>query len=182
MVMMSSNFKKKVIAAILFVALVVILFKLNKKSYMQKLFLFLKSVEGLRLYAYQDAGGVWTIGFGSTVVNGEKVTKGMVISENQAYQSLLDWFKKNKMVYPRKKLNDNQRVALSSFAYNIGLTGYKKSAVYAYLRDTKPSLIDNQHLYDLFLLYDNYHDEQGNLVHSNGLQNRRIKEFNLFIS
>ena len=100
---------------------------------MEKLFQFLKSVEGLRLYAYQDVGGVWTIGFGSTVVNGQKVVKGMVISENQAYQSLIDWFKKNKMVYPRKNLNDNQMVALSSFAYNMGLTGYKKSAVYAYI-------------------------------------------------
>ena len=176
MAMMSSKLKKIAIAVILFIAVIALLFKVKKESYMEKLFQFIKSVEGLRLYAYQDSKGVWTIGYGSTVVNGQKVVKGMVISENQAYESLIDWFKKNKMVYPRKNLNDNQRVALSSFAYNIGLNGYKKSAVYAYLRDTKPSLIDNQHLYDLFLLYDNYHDKQGHLVHSDGLENRRKKE------
>lgn len=174
--------KSKVIAIAIFViAILVFIFK-NKKSMKDKRFEFIKSVEGLRLYAYQDSAGKWTIGFGSTVVNGNPVKKGDMISIEMARQSLEDWFAKNKIVMPREKLSVNQQVALYSFAYNIGKTGYNKSAVYAYLRDTKPSQVDNEHLYKLFLAYTNYHDVNGVLRHSKGLENRRIKEYNLFIS
>lgn len=40
-----------------------------------------KRYEGLRLKAYQDTGGVWTIGYGHT---GREVTAGMMISPLEA--------------------------------------------------------------------------------------------------
>ena len=45
-----------------------------------------KSFEGLRLTAYQDVVGVWTIGYGSTIPT---VHPGEVISEQEAEQRLV---------------------------------------------------------------------------------------------
>jgi len=45
-----------------------------------------KSFEGLRLAAYQDVAGVWTIGYGSTTPT---VHPGEVITEQEAEQRLL---------------------------------------------------------------------------------------------
>src|SRR5690242_4450329 len=46
---------------------------------------FIKRHEGLRLTAYDDGGGVFTIGYGST----RGVRKGMVITEGQAEARLI---------------------------------------------------------------------------------------------
>lgn len=45
-----------------------------------------KSFEGLRLKAYQDSGGIWTIGYGST---GPDVHEGMTVDEAWATARLL---------------------------------------------------------------------------------------------
>lgn len=47
-------------------------------------FALIKQWEGLRLYAYQDVIGVWTIGYGHTAQAGEPIVQeGMKITENQ---------------------------------------------------------------------------------------------------
>lgn len=46
----------------------------------------IKSFEGLRLQAYQDSVGVWTIGYGAT----RGVKAGMKISKEQAERMLLN--------------------------------------------------------------------------------------------
>jgi lysozyme len=89
--------------------------------------------EGLRLKAYDDGVGVWTIGFGTTVYpNGIRVKKGDTCTEAQA---------KAYMVYDLKKfestvnsavtvpLNQNQFDALVSLAYNIGPSAFSKSTL-----------------------------------------------------
>ncbi len=45
-----------------------------------------KSFEGLRLEAYQDGAGIWTIGYGHI---GSDVREGLLINEDQATQFLI---------------------------------------------------------------------------------------------
>lgn len=85
---------------------------------------FLFESEGLRLNSYKDSGGVWTIGFGTTVINGKPVRKGMTCTKQQAYKYFKDHL--SKIVYPtieeyvNVELNQNQFDSLCSFIYNVG--------------------------------------------------------------
>ena len=89
--------------------------------------------EGLRLKAYDDGVGVWTIGFGTTVYpNGIKVMKGDTCTEAQAKTYMAHDLKKfeatvNKAV--TVQLNQNQFDALVSLAYNIGTNAFSKSTL-----------------------------------------------------
>ena len=85
----------------------------------------LKNFEGLRLDAYQDSGGVWTIGYGHTsAAGGMRVDKGLRITSQQAEQLLQDDLAR--MTYPvierwvSVPLTQGQFDALSSFIYNLG--------------------------------------------------------------
>lgn len=84
--------------------------------------------EGLRLEAYQDSVGVWTIGYGHT----KGVTPSMKITESQAnnllktelieYQNYI-----NEMV--EVKLSQCQFDALVCWVYNLGPTNLKNSTL-----------------------------------------------------
>lgn len=84
----------------------------------------LKRWEGLRLSAYQDVAGVWTIGYGHTSAAGAPTVKaGMKISEAEAEQILrrdLNKFEARVERLVKVALNDNQFAALVSFDYNTG--------------------------------------------------------------
>ncbi len=70
--------------------------------------------EGERLSAYQDSGGVWTIGIGHT----EGVTRGMVITHEQAIRFFsLDQASLFQQVMNRPML---EAAALLSFGFNCG--------------------------------------------------------------
>lgn len=78
------------------------------------------SFEGCRLQAYQDSGGVWTIGYGHTA----GVLPGMSITKAQA-ELYLSQDLENKEKYVNKYNNvyhftQNQFDALVSFCYNAG--------------------------------------------------------------
>ncbi|MTK06835.1 MAG: glycoside hydrolase family protein [Hungatella sp.] len=79
----------------------------------------IKSFEGLRLTAYQDSVGVWTIGYGHT----SGVKSGMTITEAQAEAYLKSDLKSaentvnNKVTYA---ISQNQFDALVSFTFNLG--------------------------------------------------------------
>lgn len=94
---------------------------------------FLFESEGLRLTSYKDSGGVWTIGFGTTGINGKPVTKGMTCTKPQAYKYFKDHL--SKIVYPtieeyvEVELNQNQFDALCSFIYNVGNGAFVKSTL-----------------------------------------------------
>ena len=82
--------------------------------------------EGCRLAAYQDAGGVWTIGYGHT----GGVTPTMFITEQQALL-YLKYDLKNAEKYVRNYDNvyhftQNQFDALVSFTYNAGAGNLRK--------------------------------------------------------
>jgi GH24 family phage-related lysozyme (muramidase) len=85
-----------------------------------------KHYEGLRLTAYDDGVGVWTIGYGTTrYANGQPVRPGDSITQAQAdacfVNDLTRFTKTIAAAIPVwNLLNGNQRAALISFAYNVG--------------------------------------------------------------
>ncbi|MEL6261951.1 MAG: lysozyme [Cyanobacteria bacterium J06626_6] len=90
--------------------------------------LLIKSFEGLRLNAYRDAVGIWTIGYGTT----RAVRPGMMISEAEAVKFLqqdLARFEKSINEAVRVPINDNQFSALSSFTYNVGPGAFRSSTL-----------------------------------------------------
>jgi len=93
----------------------------------------LKQWEGLRLSAYKDAGGIWTIGYGHTSAAGTpRVYQGMRISEPQAEEILTrDLVQYERAVEGNVKvpLNDNQFAALVAFTYNVGVSAFKRSTL-----------------------------------------------------
>lgn len=88
----------------------------------------IKSFEGLRLQAYQDSVGVWTIGYGAT----RSVQPGMKISKEQAERMLLNDVQRFEPEVERlitSPLNQNQWDALISFTYNLGAANLESSTL-----------------------------------------------------
>ena len=94
---------------------------------------FIKSHEALRLKAYQDSKGVWTIGWGHT----KNVHPGDVITREQAEQFIRDdfaWVERTlntDLVTGRDKplVTQNEFDALCSLVFNIGSDAYLESTV-----------------------------------------------------
>lgn len=84
----------------------------------------IKAHEGLRLTAYRDPVGVWTIGYGHTTKAGPPVVKaGMTITKAEAETILRrDLAKYERWVdqLVTTDINQNQFDALVSFCYNVG--------------------------------------------------------------
>lgn len=85
----------------------------------------IKEYEGLRLSAYQDAVGVWTIGYGTTAAASVGIIPkaGMTITEPQASAYLLkavEKFAARISAGITVPVNENQFGAMVSLAYNIG--------------------------------------------------------------
>lgn len=88
---------------------------------------FVKQHEGCVLTAYQDQGGVWTIGYGHT---GPDVRKGLVWTQDQADAALnLDLSKAeaSMLKLTTVQLSDKQKAALDSFVFNLGAGAYAGS-------------------------------------------------------
>ncbi|MGS9733480.1 lysozyme [Pseudomonas aeruginosa] len=88
----------------------------------------IKSFEGLRLSAYQDSAGVWTIGYGTT----RGVTRYMTITVEQAERMLANDIQRfepelDKLV--KVPLNQSQWDALMSFVYNLGSANLASSTL-----------------------------------------------------
>ncbi len=93
----------------------------------------ISSFEGIRLNAYDDGVGVWTIGIGTTVYpNGVKVKKGDKCTLEQAksyFAHDLKSFEKTINDSVKVPLSQNQFDALVSLAYNIGSGAFKNSTL-----------------------------------------------------
>ena len=125
--------------------------------------------EGLRLKAYQDSVGVWTIGYGHT----HGVTSGMTCTPEEASNSLMEdvqgaVYAVNRMV--TVPLNQNQFDALVDFVFNLGSGSLSSSTLLKLLNQGKYTEAAEQ-----FPLWDH----AGGVV-VNGLKIRRIAEMNLF--
>jgi GH24 family phage-related lysozyme (muramidase) len=108
----------------------------------------LKSFEGLRLDAYQDSVGVWTIGYGTTT----GVRPGMRITAAQAEALLkrdLQIFERTVSENVNVPLTDDQFSALVSFTYNVGGSAFANSTLLRLLNQK-----DYQGAADQFLRWD----------------------------
>lgn len=84
----------------------------------------IKSFESCRLDAYQDQGGVWTIGWGHT----QGVREGDAITQADADATFLEDVRLTEELLlkclPTPDLSENQLGALVSFCFNVGF-GYE---------------------------------------------------------
>lgn len=102
--------------------------------YSKALLDLLESFEGCELKAYQDNGGVWTIGYGHT----KDVYPGMWITlqqaENFADQDLsLAESYVNAFVYA--ELSQNEFDALVDFVFNLGAENFRQSTMLSLLNE-----------------------------------------------
>lgn len=133
---------------------------------------FLKYLEGCKLKAYQDGGGVWTIGFGHT---GPDVYAGLAVDSHAAGRLLVSDANR-----AAKCITDNVRVpllqhefdALVSFTYNVGVGAFSRSTLLKRLNGGDRYAAANELL--------KYNKDNGMIV--GGLVNRRYKERGLFLS
>jgi len=125
----------------------------------------LKKWEGVELEAYQDTGGVWTIGVGHT----RGVTEGMTITEDQAEAFLrqdIGWAEAVVDRYVKVPLTQSQYDILVSFAFNVGEGQFRTSTLLRKLNAGNYDAVPRQLLR---WTYDN-----GEYIQ--GLKNRRIAE------
>ena len=135
----------------------------------------IRSFEGYMPRVYRDTGGVETIGYGETDKNFINKYRATGISRQDADAQLRNraqWFYDGVARRTRgwDKLNQQQRDALTSYAYNIGLGGYgaHKNLLGAIERGDYENAALN--------INAGFNDAR-----NPGLKKRRIKERNLFI-
>lgn len=94
----------------------------------------IKAFEGCKLAAYKCPAGIWTIGWGATIVNGAAVREGDQISQALADELLRAEILRiaeqlHQIIPAAAKWGGNQQAALISWAYNVGLGAVKDSSL-----------------------------------------------------
>lgn len=143
----------------------------------------IKNFEGLRLTAYRDIAGVWTIGYGSTRYHdGQPVKPGdKLANEQQAsalFSNTLGQYEDAVNQYIKVPLTQPQFDALVSFTYNEGTGALKESTLLKKLNEK-----DYAGAADQFLVWDKVTDPQTSEKEvSATLAIRRKEERELFLS
>ena len=136
----------------------------------------IKRFEGLKLDAYQDVAGVWTIGYGH--IRG--VQPGMHITEAEAEQALRDDLATAEHAVEDATADappsDNQFAAMVALCFNVGSANFRGSSV---LREHLAG--DTAAAANAFLSW-NKARVQGILQEVKGLTNRRAAERELYLS
>lgn len=144
---------------------------------------FIMKKEGLRLKAYKDTGGKWTIGYGSTFhydLN-RPVREGDEINMEQARRFLKmynDAARQDILKSVKVPLTENQLDALSSFYYNFGATKFKGSTLFKLLNQGVDKKIVAKE-FDKWIYGIN--DKTGKFEVLPGLVTRRKAEKELFL-
>jgi len=131
----------------------------------------LKKLEGCRLIAYRDGGGVWTIGYGYT----SDVWPGRIITADEAELLLRsDIVKFEDCITDAVKVDLLQYEfdALVCLAFNIGRSAFKGSSLLRYL-----NIKDFPRAADEFKRWIHI----GRAI-SDGLYRRRVRERHLFVT
>ena len=143
---------------------------MNEYDYSNTGLALTRSFEGLRLQAYQDSAGVWTIGYGHT---GSEVHRGQCVSETEA-ETLLRSDLSSAVRAVRKAvqvdLAQHQFDALVDFCFNTGSGSFLGSSLLRYVNQGE---------------FDNATAQFGRWVHAGGkvlpgLVRRRAAEAALF--
>lgn len=131
----------------------------------------IKRFEGLRLEAYRDFGGVWTIGYGHT----RTAKAGQIIDIDQAERLLLaDVAEAEEAITRRvhRPLDQNEFDALASLVFNIGGDQFSRSTLLRLLKEkAAPGRVGAEFLR---WVYDN-----GKRL--SGLERRRVAERAMFL-
>ena len=99
----------------------------------------IKQFEGFRANAYKCPAGIWTIGYGSTSIDGIKVKQGDTVTEQAALDDIykrLNEIDKQITAVVRVPLNSNQLNALLDFVYNLGIGNFRSSTLLKKLNDS----------------------------------------------
>lgn len=143
----------------------------------------LKSLEGFRAKAYNDMEpnnpdsikpGVWTIGYGTTKVDGKPVYKGMTCSQEQATLWLQQDLAPIQTIINQNvkaKISQNMFDALVSFIYNVGQG--------AFLNSTLLRKLNNKQYVGAADEFKRWNKSQGVILP--GLVSRREIERSLFL-
>lgn len=143
----------------------------------------IKSFEGLRLNAYKDIAGVWTIGYGSTrYQDGKAVKPGDKLPDEAQANTLFVSTLNNYIEAINKGVNvaltQNQFDALVSFIYNVGTGAVASSTLFKMLNAG-----NYQNAADQFMLWNKITDPNtGKKVPCKTLSLRRGQERALFLS
>lgn len=95
---------------------------------------FLEAEEGCILHPYLDSVNIPTIGFGNTFyrsgarvkMTDPKITRKEAV---ELFRYILKYFETSVWSITRDDINQNQFNALISFAYNVGVEGFKNSTL-----------------------------------------------------
>jgi lysozyme len=151
---------------------------MQRKTYSPLAIASIKAWESLRLKAYRDEKGIWTVGYGSTTgaVPGLVVNALTICTPDQANEWLETKIKAIAADIDYSvtvELNQNQFDALVSLIYNVGSTAFHRSKLLARLNNGDPDAADE-------MLDWCFEHRGGQLVKSAGLENRRRAEYTLF--
>lgn len=141
----------------------------------------LTKLEGFSYEAYRCQSGIWTIGYGSTFIGSNRVKEGDLIGIPSATRLLektvKGYVKELKEILPNRwdELNKNQKAALISFAYNIGINGFASSTVCKKIKEG-----DFKGASKSFAMWNKV-SQGGKKVISEGLVRRREIERQLFV-
>jgi len=136
-----------------------------------------KEFEGCSLKAYKCPAGIWTIGYGNTQYeNGKAVKEGELITLERAEQLLeviLIKFVQQVGELVKSKVNQNQKDALTDFAYNCGVGNLRSSTLLKKVNaDPNDKTIRTE--------FEKWTRANGKVL--NGLVKRRNAEANLYFS
>ena len=142
-----------------------------KDIVLQKACDFIAKLEGCKLTAYKCPAGVWTIGFGTTsgVKEGDQITlrkAGELLRRDT--KEFLDCVRKE----VGSICNENQLVALTSFAFNLGNEALKKSTLLKVIKE------NTQNFTTIRKEFTRWVYAGGKVI--KGLQTRRKEEADLF--
>jgi lysozyme len=136
----------------------------------------IKEFEGLRLEAYKDIAGIWTIGHGHI----RTAVQGMIINMERALELLKGDLKSTEEGVTRALGNwpttSNQFAAMVALAYNIGVNAFKNSTV---LREHLAG--NHEQAAEAFLMWDKA-TIGGKLQPVAGLMRRREAEAELYLT
>jgi lysozyme len=137
----------------------------------------IQQFEGLKLEAYQDSVGIWTIGYGNirNLDTNQPIKKGDVITLDTANKWLSQEVtalqaKLKKLI--KVSVTDNQFNAITSLVYNIGIGAFTKSTLLKLLNAGSPK----EEVAKQFLRWNKAGGKE-----IKGLTNRRQAEYNLFL-
>jgi len=143
----------------------------------------IKNFEGLRLSAYRDVAGVWTIGYGSTRYHDGKAVKpgDQLSSEVQAdaiFRNAMGPYEDAVNEAVKVPLTQNQFDALVSFTYNEGTGALQGSTLLVKLNEKNYAEAAAH-----FMAWDKITDPQtGKKIICDTLMQRRKEESQLFMT